>query len=282
MNQDDKHIENELFSRVEIPYAKSREEAWEEISNVITEERETVPLFRNWRYLSVAASVTLLLAVFAYMRFQTKTFICPPGKHLSINLPDGSKVDLNASSELSFHPAWWRFEREVKFEGEAFFNVEPGEDFRVHSKTGSTEVLGTSFNIFSRSEMYRVTCMTGRVKVLSADTENEAILLPFEQATITADGNFEIILVKEGRSEPAWKNNFLVFTSMPLREVLNEIERQYNIELIAEGNLDYIYTGNFTVNADIEDILSLICMPFDLEFMQKSNAEYIIKSIPHN
>ena len=72
---------------------------------------------------------------------------------------------LNAASRLQYHPYWWRFERQVKLEGEVFL-VKPGTLFKVVSEKGTTEVLGTEFNIYSREKNYSVFCQSGTVKVI--------------------------------------------------------------------------------------------------------------------
>jgi len=273
------NITDKLSSGVRIPYSRSKEEVWDDLSDRIErgESVRIVPLFNGWKALAVAASVVILASMISFLRFYSKTYSCPPANHITVNLPDGSMINMNASSRLSYHPYWWRFSRDLDFEGEAFFTVQKGNRFRVRSNEGVTEVVGTSFNIFSRSEDYRVTCMSGHVRVSSVRTDVEALLQPFEEARIDRLGDFEIVLVSDKQTEPAWMSRHLKFTSTNLREVLDEIERQFNVKIELTGKTNYIYTGNFSYNTDIESILSLICKPLDLEFIKNAEAEYIIK-----
>ena len=90
-------------------------------------------------------------------RSYTVTEIAKRGSHLAVTLPDGSKVNLNADSRLTYKPYQWIISRNVELEGEAFFEVKQGKRFSVKSNQNKVNVLGTSFNIFSRPGNYRVT-----------------------------------------------------------------------------------------------------------------------------
>jgi ferric-dicitrate binding protein FerR (iron transport regulator) len=100
--------------------------------------------------LGIAAALLLLAGIFSLLRFYTTTKSCPAGQHLSYILPDGSSVEMNADSKITFHPLWYRFARKIDFEGEGYFEVKKSKKFEVVSESGTTEVLGTSFNIYSR------------------------------------------------------------------------------------------------------------------------------------
>jgi len=73
----------------------------------------------------------------------------------------------------------------------SIFNVKKGNSFNVVSSLGKTFVLGTSFNIFSREDKYRVACVTGKVKVISI-TNKQVILSPNYHAEIIKDGNIKV------------------------------------------------------------------------------------------
>jgi transmembrane sensor len=171
---DNGNSQHDFFRRTDIPYAKSSEEVWAELDKKLND----VPPSPNFKFqiskdnvLAVAASIILLAGIFSILRFYTTTVYSPAGQHLSHVLPDGSIVKLNAESEITYKPLWWRFVREVEFEGEAYFEVEKGKKFSVASSMGTTEVLGTSFNIYSRGEEYNVTCITGQVMVISTTSQ---------------------------------------------------------------------------------------------------------------
>jgi transmembrane sensor len=284
MNRENKHIElnnnslpEDFFREMSVPFSNTKEEAWNGLEAKLAEKPAGKVTRFNSRRLAfgIAATILLLAGVMSLLRFYTKSVICPPGQHLSCQLPDGSRVDLNADSRIAYHPLWWMFSREVRFEGEGFFQVQKGKKFSVISATGRTEVLGTSFNIYSREDEYRVTCITGKVRVISF-AKAETVLAPDYSARMNPDGELTISRESNAGDSHAWVDNMFRFTSMPLILVLNEIERQYDIRITLKAPVEDEYTGYFTRNRSLEETLNLVCTPFGLKFARISEKEYEI------
>lgn len=286
MNKTNEHIDLDLnaadnpegfLQHLEIRYDKSREEAWTELDKKLSVKPTAKLVIFNRHRLSygIAAAILLLTGVFSLLRFYTATITCPEGKHLSYVLPDGSKIEMNVDSKITYQPFWWRFSRKLEFEGEAYFQVEKGKKFEVVSALGTTEVLGTTFNIYSRENEYKVTCITGSVKVTSFKSK-VAVLTPNIEASINSDGN--IMVLKDQRSEEniSWVHNMFSFTARPLRQVFNEIGRQYGVKIIINAEADYLYTGYFSKDKPIGDVLTLVCKPFGLTFTRISDKEFKI------
>jgi transmembrane sensor len=267
----------DFFRQLQVPHAKSREEAWGKLEQRMGD----VPLkrisdFRKRLLIAgMAAMIILLAGIFSIIRFYTTTVYCPRGTHLSHMLPDGSTVDLNADSKITYKPFWWRFSRELTFAGEGYFKVEKGKKFRVISEIGTTEVLGTSFNIYSRESEYKVTCLTGKVKVTSFSSA-ATILTPKLTAQINAKGEISLTTESKAGEANAWINNMFSFTSRPLATVLEEIGRQYDITVTLKTPVDFLYTGYFTKNRPAEETLNLVCTPFGLNFTRISEKEFVI------
>lgn len=280
-----KHIEQgenpgapeDFFRSLEVPFHGSREEAWEKLEQRIgnVPVRRISDFRKRLLMAGVAAIIILLAGIFSIMRFYTTTISCPRGTHLSQMLPDGSTVNLNAASEISYKPYWWRFSRELTFQGEGFFEVEKGRTFRVVSDNATTEVLGTSFNVFSREDEYKVTCFTGKVKV-SSFTSATVVLTRDQSASVTNSG--EIIMTGESSvsETSSWINNMFSFRSRPLAVVLDEIGRQYDVEITLKTPVDLLYTGYFTKNRPVEETLTLVCTPFGLNFARISENHFEI------
>ncbi|TNF27090.1 MAG: iron dicitrate transport regulator FecR, partial [Bacteroidetes bacterium] len=173
-------------------FAKSKEDVWNEMM-IDIDEKPTEPkvIQLNWFRYAAAAAIVLLLSTTAFLRFYTESVTTPAGLHSSVSLPDGSTVELNAATELSYHPYWWRFNRSVKMEGEAFFEVVKGSSFSVVSENGTTTVLGTSFNINSRENGYTVFCKTGKVSV--EHESSKVVIAPNESAELQANGELQKI-----------------------------------------------------------------------------------------
>jgi ferric-dicitrate binding protein FerR (iron transport regulator) len=289
MTQENKHTNREndpdghsdlFFSKAEIPWKKSKEEVWNNLEqNIMKEDRSPVPVGRllpGRQWLALAASLVLLLSVTTFIRFYTINTQCPEGVRTSLQLPDGSTVELNASTHLSYKPYWWFFSRKVKLEGEAFFSVEKGRKFRVVSSSASTEVLGTTFNVFARGADYIVTCHTGSIRVSENLTGDVVTLSPYERSMLEPEGGFTVTKLAKLSDSPGWTDNLIMFSSTPLRLVFEEIERQFGIEIEAPEEMQQVYSGNFSLDQPVENILSLLCLPFDLEYERQTGNLYMV------
>jgi transmembrane sensor len=257
-------------------WSKSNASAWEEL-DAFAIQHPVKKVRYDFRIVqwSIAAVFILLLGISGFFRFYTKTITTQAGSHYAMSLPDGSTVNLNAQSTLTYHPYWWRLERKVNFEGEGFFEVEKGKRFIVISKFGTTQVLGTTFNIFSRNDVYRVTCISGSVKVISK-SQNEVILKPNSKANVSPEGQINLIQDIETLPEISWKDNMFLFTATPVRLVFSEIERQYGITIEARINNYALYTGNFSKKQKVEEVLGYICPALGYKFVHKSEKVYTI------
>ena len=266
-----------FFPKVEIPYEKSTEDIWNLMEDKLAEKPEPriVRFYPKRIGFGIAAAILLLLGIASILRFYTRTIECPRGQHVQHVMPDGSTVEMNAESFLAYHPYWWHVSRKIDFEGEAFFEVTEGKSFEVLSENGKTIVLGTSFNIFSRGKSYKVSCLSGNIKVIS-NTHKDVILSPNYKAEIVQNGEIKVQKLKEPALEITWTRNMFLFTASPLPDVFKEIERQYNIRIITATSANHIYTGNFSKDNSIETVLDLVCKPFGLSFVKTSDNEYQI------
>jgi len=283
------------FEAATIPYTRTKEEVWGEIE-VITRDVKTHG-FRDvkthgWRHVEThgrasllhapgrasllfAASVIVLLGIVGFLGFYTKTITTGNGEHITATLPDQSTVILNAQSTLKYYPYRWFVSRNVEFSGEGFFEVTKGSKFVVGSSNGKTVVLGTNFNVFSREAEYKVTCFTGKVKVVSP-TADEVVLTADYHAEIGQNGKILVTKLDDPNQKTGWKESMYNFTSTPLQLVIQEIERQYNISVILNTNFEFVYTGYFSKDKPVEEVLNLICKPFGLTFVKKSDKQYLI------
>jgi ferric-dicitrate binding protein FerR (iron transport regulator) len=266
-----------LFARMEIPWEKSKSQVWQELSAKIdamptTKQRRVIPMFYG---LSAAAVIIILLAVTIFLRLYSTTISSLSGENMTAQLPDGSSIELHAGSSLTYHPYWWQFSRKVNFEGEGFFKVEKGKKFEVASPLAKTIVLGTSFTIYSRNDEYRVSCFTGRVKVVSLKDGN-VVLEPNERAVVGIDGS--IVKHINHRNEPSNEKsdgNF-IFTGASLSQVIDEIGRRYSVSITLKIEKEYFYTGNFTSEKPLNDVLDLVCKPFSLSFAKQADGSYMV------
>lgn len=269
--------DSSFFSKVKIPFEKDKQEVWDLLESKISAQpnAKKIVLINRKIVWAIAATFLLLLSTSLVMRFYTKSLNVLKGEHLTALLPDGSRVELNAESTLKYHPYWWMFRREIQFSGEGYFEIEKGSKLEISSSKGKTIVLGTSFNIYTRNDQYKVTCLSGKVKVVSASMK-EAILTPDYHAELDENGNILVNKLDKPEGTTQWINEMFKFSSEPLLQVIEEIERQYNIVIKTSGNFDYLYTGYFAKSMNPDQVLNLICKPFGLTFVKKSETEFMI------
>ena len=212
-----------------------------------------------WR-IGIAAS--LLLVIATYFLFQNKTTTVSSGFATTKlhQFEDNSKVTLNDGSSISFDKKEWDKNRNVRLTGEALFQVKKGSPFIVYTDLGTVEVLGTSFNVRSWDEVLYVECFSGKVKVGNLGQE----------VFLTKGQSVKFVNKKKGITQsfthktPFWLTNSSKFDGETLNSVFEELERQYDIEVIAE-KFDKIFTGSFT-HQSIEQALDQLCIPMGLTF----------------
>ena len=254
----------------EVPEVKSKAMAWAALEQRIAtaEPTKTVPMYRQY-WVGIAAS--LVLAVGAFFIFnQTSTnqtiITTSLAEVQTVYFPDGSVAYLNAGSEISFSKEEWQDKRTLKLKGEAFFEVNKGNEFTVETGLGKIIVLGTSFNVKERGGILEVACKSGRVKVVvygseafEIITEGESVIV--KEGEITTPGKIELTYIDN------WRTGDFDFESVMLTQVFDELERQFGVELIFDENeiQDRPYTGYFD-NKNLNEALQLVCNAMGLDF----------------
>lgn len=278
---DHTNFEKEFFTKTNIRYSKSKKEVWSELEAKLEAPIKGKAIKVNFKKVfsySAAAVLVIGLGIYSFLRFYTINIYCPNGQHSSVKLPDGSKVSLNAGSELAYHPYWWKYNREVDFNGEAFFEVTKGETFTVVSETGITTVLGTSFNIFARNKDYRVHCITGKVRV-EVENKKPVVLTKNEYSLISKKQGF--IIAKDtvsSKNSIAWLKNEFKFKAVELKIVLEEIERQFDVVIEGKNGLTELRTIDFNRGSSLDSILNdIVGKPSGIKFENISNNRYRVK-----
>jgi len=268
-----------IFPEIDLQYAVSKDDVWANLSRQMEEPHQKVksvsmnPFYR----IAFAASLLLLLGITGFLKLYTKTVYTSAGQHLTLLLPDSSVIELNAQSTVKFHPYWFSFARTISLDGEAFFKVIHGNQFKVISLKGETTVLGTSFNIYSRNNDYSVTCFTGKVRVVSAEKSERVLLNPNEQAFINKDGYLRFVQEANSEAVKSWRDHMFVFTGSPIVSVLQEIERQYNIKIHFKADSNLTYTGNFSKSLSEKEVIDLVCTSLGLKFEARSGTEFLVE-----
>jgi ferric-dicitrate binding protein FerR (iron transport regulator) len=219
--------------------------------------------------LRIAAILVIGFGAYFYTTLSNPTIVeTQVATKKSVDLPDTSSVTLNAVSSLTFNEDSWKENREVNLSGEAYFKVAKGATFSVKTDAGTVTVLGTQFNVKQRKNLFEVFCYEGSVKVAHKST---TVVLKPGQRFLILDGK-QIRNEEEMLKEPSWIRNESAFKSLPLREVIQEFERQYNVT-IDTSNVDtsQVVTCGFT-HTDIDMALQSITLPSQLTYEKKQNS----------
>lgn len=161
----------------------------------------------------------------------------PRGKTFEVVLADGSKVWLNADSRLEYPSLFVGGKRVVKLHGEAYFQVARNEKqpFIVETDGLQTMVLGTEFNVRSyKDSPSHVTLIEGSVKVCDTGSKNCVLLKPNENARLLDDGTFALEKVDVDKYI-YWRDGFFYFDNMSFADIMQDIGRWYNVNVIFEN-----------------------------------------------
>ncbi len=240
------------------------DQAWTSFRNANMEkEPKVLPLHPFKSFLRIAAVIAVLLAgSYFYLNSLDERYSTEFAQQTEIILPDASEVLLNAGSELSFNETNWEDNRNLVLDGEAYFKVAKGKRFTVSTAAGKVTVLGTQFNVESRKGFFEVTCYEGLVSVMYNGTTKK---LPAGNSFIVING--EITQTKGIVAPvPSWTQNESSFKSIPLKYVLAEFERQFNMEVnIQNIDTEQLFTGTFN-NTDINLALESISTPSQIRY----------------
>jgi ferric-dicitrate binding protein FerR (iron transport regulator) len=193
------------------------------------------------------------------------------GQQISIQLPDGSKVKLNAGSKLIAPEKFVGSTREVELVGEAYFEIEEDAEkpFIVRSEGLNVEVLGTSFNIraYPEEEDIQVAVNTGKVSVNGEGQEEAMILIPEEMAIY----NKTLGTARKDTFNPkavfSWKDKILYFEKASFDEISATLEKWYGVQFKVEKKIDNKkdFSGEFH-NKSLELVLEGLSYVYDFEF----------------
>jgi len=189
------------------------------------------------------------------------TITTPRGGQYQVTLADGTKVWLNAESSIRFPTAFMGKNREVELTGEAYFEVKADKDKPFLVKAGQTEtrVLGTSFNIMAYSDegAVKTTLLDGAVSM--ALGLQSALLRPGEQGQYDDNKGSMMTRPVNTRAVVAWKDGYYFFDRTPVKSVMRQIARWYDVTIVYQGAApkDEI-VGKLPRTADVKEVLHIM------------------------
>ncbi len=203
------------------------------------------------------------------------------GRKSTFQLRDGTIVNLNSESEISFHETFSDSVRIVWLTGEAFFDIAKDtlKPFYVITKDVKVRALGTSFNVsgYADNSITKVSLSTGRVLV-DLNNENAStdkiVLIPGQEISYQkSTQSFLPVTNYNAQEVEGWKEGVLYFKQDGLEQIIKKLERWYGakIQVVSAPNKRISYSGLFK-RQNMRNVLTSIgfVANFDFEINDKN------------
>ena len=177
------------------------------------------------RWIAVAASLLILVAVGAYTLLMPKTIVLKTqGQEMAYGLPDGSRVTLAPYSSLSYPEDNCR---EVEMKGCVYYQVKHDEHhaFLVNGHRGHVQVLGTQFLVDERTEAPVVMVTSGKVFFSAHYSKEGVFLTKGKKAQLQGGADKPQLVGGYNVNDVAWATHRLHFENTPVTDVLKELAK---------------------------------------------------------
>jgi transmembrane sensor len=231
---------------------------------------------RTWLQIAAMLLIPLLTVAGMYLYMTDRNDLQPlivsveRGQKASVVLPDGSRVWLNSLSKLTYNNDFNKNTRNLKLDGEAYFEVahNPQKPFIVECNDMTVEALGTSFGIeaYAEDELISSILMEGKVRVTTPN--GITTLLPNERVLYNKKNNkLSKSNVRNAKEFTGWIHNTLRFENESLNEIAKNIQRQYNVEIVFDTDRlkNLRFTGTVENNS-LESVLNIIALTSPISF----------------
>jgi ferric-dicitrate binding protein FerR (iron transport regulator) len=246
-------------------------------------------VFKSRQFLRLAAGIILLISALCIWNLVSTSsqkddgldwnrVSVANGVKKTMTLADGTRVVLD-SGTLFYYPQTFDIQKRfVRLEGEGYFTVTPDKNrpFVIHANHALIKVVGTQFNVraWNNTKRVEVAVAEGKVLLESQDRNiKNAIGVIGGQVGIICK-NKEPSIKKGGNivNHLGWLHRDMVFTNVPLKDILLQLERWYNVSFIVENTISL--TDHLTIhlqNKPIKTILELIADLTDLHYEVDGN-----------
>lgn len=216
------------------------------------------------------------------------TLTTPVGGEYQVQLADGTKVWLNAQSELQFPVAFSGATRTVRLSGEAYFEVAKNAEqpFIVETHHQHIEVLGTAFNItaYPNKNQTITTLVTGAVEARSSINSPTlfAEKLKASQQLIIDHGNSGTVVVKtvDTYLYSAWKEGRLVYRNQSLSDILDDMKRWYNFDVkySSEKTKNYRFSIDIPKYDSFDEVVNILELTGLINLETEGNTLMVINN----
>ena len=281
----DIHEEQELAKSVMQPGTSKAILMMADGKEVVLEQGQNLNILLNERVRVATSSQGIVYEEYGkgMVTEEYNKLTTPVGGEYSLVLSDGTKVFLNADSELKYPVEFSDGKRIVDLKGEAYFEVHKDSlrPFIVRINGAEVTVLGTSFNVNTYGDDGQIytTLVNGSVRVSSMKNKQEEILKPGMQSVMNVQSG--LLTVREVDVEPyvAWREGRFVFRAMTLDLIMRQLQRWYDFEVFYQNSelKDYEFRGVIKRDMDLDKVLSVIKATTNVDFEVKGKVITIIK-----
>ena len=216
--------------------------------------------------LVVAAGAVLLRQTSAVSRGEPREYVTAAAQREKITLADGTELTLAPASRLRFPADYGRGSRDVYLEGEAFFAVrhDAAHPFAVHAGGAVARDVGTRFDVraYADDRAVRVAVAEGEVAVGAGAGRHRPVpgrTARAGDAVVVSDTAVAMLHGADIAELTAWTDGRLVFRATPLREVVRDLGRWYDLDVRVDGAAlgERTFSGSYTTES-AEQVLSLV------------------------
>lgn len=204
----------------------------------------------------------------------------PAGQRVNLTLPDGTNIWLNSRSTLQYPALFSGNNREVKLDGEAYFDVKHNakKPFIVSTKKYNVKVLGTKFNVDSYSNIghFSTALIEGSVKIIDKKNTAKEILLSPDNKVFLQNGKLEISAISN-YDDYRWKEGLICFKDIKFSELMVEFEKCYGFRILIKNKLveDFECSGKFRQSDGIDYALRVLQNNIHFTFTRDDDSTII-------
>lgn len=252
------------------------------------EGAKVVPMRSRWMR-AAAAAVVLAVSAFAGLQFFANNAewvtVTAQNERQQVALPDGSQVWLNDNAQLSYVDGFDGDTRQLKLEGEAFFDVSknPAKPFIIQAGEGTVTVLGTSFSVDTDASSTEVFVKTGKVAFQANEEIEPVVLTKNMKAEYEMGDEAPFVENKVSLNELAWQTGVLQYRSVALKQILSDIEAAFEVSIKLENNslANCEYTDIIEIEGKtIEQALSGLLTQTELKLNENNGVYRLIGGKP--
>lgn len=263
----------------------SAEKSFSRLMARIQPDKNSIDIFRQranrYRIWMAAATVAMLIAMSGWLynivSDSEPAFIVASnntGIVQKVTLPDGTVVNLNTCSRLTYPESFSGKSREVFLDGEAYFDVahDKSHPFIVRAGELKIRVLGTKFNVNASTLVPQITATLIEGSIEAATGKKNILMKPNQQLKYdTSSGRVSLTELTNASREIRWTQNVWVLSDTPLLDICQRLEQQFNIKIIIMNDelIGKSFTGEFYTNESLESILKTMQISTSFQYERK-------------